>query len=275
MRLRRAVSVLPEGSEWWRTAVWRLGAALEATGSNRDALASYVNAYRALPDPTRRKVIEALYGKLNNGSLKGLDELLEPKQVAAATRPPATPGQPAAETTPAPTPTPTPAEAPAETPTPTPAPAETGTPTPTPTPSETPSPTETPTPSPSPAETPTETPAPTPTPSPAQPAPTPAPARRAQSGACVLAVSEPSVTIRKGGSAELTVSLENYTGLSTARIEHSTPNWADIVVLAAPRTAAERTSARFTVNSTSANAGAFNVVFTSPCGKQTVAVNVQ
>ncbi|HLM55194.1 MAG TPA: tetratricopeptide repeat protein [Pyrinomonadaceae bacterium] len=267
VRLRRAVSVLPEGSEWWRTAVWRLGAALEATGSNRDALASYVNAYRALPDPTRRKVIEALYGKLNNGSLKGLDELLEPREVAAARRPTPSPEQPAAETTP----TPTPAEVPAEMPTPTPSPAETPTPTPSPSPAETPAPTPeaTPAPTPTPTETPAETPAPTPTPSPEQPA------RRAQSGACVLTVSEPSLTIRKGGSAELTVSLENYTGLSTARIEHSTPNWADIVVLAAPRSAAERTSARFTVNSTSANTGAFNVTFTSPCGKQTVAVNVQ
>ena len=53
VRLRRAVSVLPESSAWWRTAEWRLGAALEASGSTRDALTAYVTSYRSLPDPNR------------------------------------------------------------------------------------------------------------------------------------------------------------------------------------------------------------------------------
>jgi len=309
VRLRRAVSVLPEGSEWWRTAVWRLGAALEASGSNRDALSAYVNSYRALPDPTRRAAIEALYRKLNNGSLSGLEKLLEPTAVASATgprRPPAPSEQPT-QTAPAPAPTTpettTPAEtpSPSETATPTPTPAETPaatptpseTPTPTPTPDEAPSPT--PTPAETPATTPSETPTPTPTPSPESPAPsseTPAPTpaatpdskapaaaptrptRAARPGACVLAFSEPSLTIKSnGGSAPVTVTFENYTGASTPRVETSTDNWADIVVLASPRT--ERTSARFTVNSVSSKTGAFVVTFTTPCGKQNLAVNVQ
>src|SRR5829696_3020507 len=100
VRLRRAVSVLPEGSAWWRTAEWRLGAALEASGSARDALAAYVTSYRALPDPKRLPTIEALYKKLNNGSLNGIEKLIGPPPSTAAAEtaaaePASTPAAPA------------------------------------------------------------------------------------------------------------------------------------------------------------------------------------
>src|SRR5437588_7166642 len=151
VRLRRAVSVLPEDSAWWRSAEWRLGAALEASGGARDALAAYVNSYRAQPDPTRRSVIEALYKRLNNGSLKGLDELLQvaPSNVAANT-PPAQPPTPAAESTPTTTPT----TIPTTTPTPSPTSSSATTPSTSTTPAASPTPSTDSKPAPSPNATP-------------------------------------------------------------------------------------------------------------------------
>lgn len=84
VRLRRAVSVLPENTVWWRNAEWRLGAALEASGSPREALASYVKSYRLQPEQTRLLVIEALYKRLNNGSTEGLDALVGAGSAEAA-----------------------------------------------------------------------------------------------------------------------------------------------------------------------------------------------
>ncbi len=75
-RLRRAISVLPENSVWWRNALWRLGGALEQTGNPADALAAYLKSYKnGSPDILRRAVLEALYRKVN-GSLEGLDAQL-------------------------------------------------------------------------------------------------------------------------------------------------------------------------------------------------------
>jgi uncharacterized membrane protein YgcG/tetratricopeptide (TPR) repeat protein len=71
--LRRSLSVLPENSAWWRTAQWHLGATLQATGNQPEALAAYLKGYnRQAPSPVQRAVIEALYRKVN-GSLDGLD----------------------------------------------------------------------------------------------------------------------------------------------------------------------------------------------------------
>lgn len=291
VRLRRAVSVLPEGSTWWRTAEWRLGAALEASGSARDALAAYVTSYRAQPEPTRLPVIEGLYKRLNNGSLKGLEELLKtPASAAAAGRTAPTtaaPGVPAetaatrtAEATTAAT---RPPAAVTTTPTPETSPAATPAPTPTPEPSATPSPEPTPTPSaePTPSAPPATPPAatPSPSPTPATPEPTPAPAtpsRAEPGGACALTAAETALNIKSnGGSATVALSLDNYAGRAPARIDPSTPSWADISVLAEPRAPADGNVTRFTVISVSAKTGAFLVTFTSPCGKQQVTVNVQ
>jgi tetratricopeptide (TPR) repeat protein len=74
--IRRALSVLPENSAWWRTAQWHLGAMLEAAGSRQEALAAYLKGYNPqAPSPMQRAVIEALYRKVN-GSLEGLNEKL-------------------------------------------------------------------------------------------------------------------------------------------------------------------------------------------------------
>ena len=92
----------------------------------------------------------------------------------------------------------------------------------------------------------------------------------------MLTAAETTLNIKsKVGSATVALSLDNYTGRAPARIEPSTLNWADISVLAEPRTPADGNAARFTVISVSAKTGAFLVTFTSPCGKQQVTVNVQ
>jgi tetratricopeptide (TPR) repeat protein/uncharacterized membrane protein YgcG len=71
--LRRALSVLPENSAWWRTAEWHLGTTLEATGNQQEALAAYLKGYNPkAPNPVQRAILEALYRKVN-GSLEGLD----------------------------------------------------------------------------------------------------------------------------------------------------------------------------------------------------------
>jgi len=76
--LNRALTVLPEGSPWWRTVQWHMGAALEATGNQQDALGAYIKGYNpAQPDPVRRAIIETLYRKVN-GSLDGLNAKIGP-----------------------------------------------------------------------------------------------------------------------------------------------------------------------------------------------------
>jgi Tfp pilus assembly protein PilF len=77
VRLRRAVSVLPEGTPASQVALWHLGMALAASGNQQEALNYYYKSYKSGgPDPARRAVIEALYRKAN-GSLDGLDEKLK------------------------------------------------------------------------------------------------------------------------------------------------------------------------------------------------------
>jgi Tfp pilus assembly protein PilF len=317
VRLRRAVSVLPEGSAWWRTAEWRLGMALEASGSPRDALNAYVTSYRVLPDPKLLPTIEALYKKLNSGSLNGLEKLLgTPPSTASAAAPPSsdaapatpapaeatTPTQPASDGAAAPTSagaaaptttTPTPEPAPA--PSPDSPPATEATPAPSPSPSPEPASTaptpgpvkeEAAKPEPTPAEpatsgtpetTPTPTPEPSPTPSPAAESKTPAAEPSpASGGPCALTVARSALSLKSnGGSVTVSVTLENYAGRTPPRIEPSTRNWADIIILAEPRRPEDGNAARFTISSISSKTGAFVVTFASPCGKREVTVNVQ
>jgi hypothetical protein len=338
VRLRRAVSVLPEGTVWWRTAEWRLGTALEASGSSRDALAAYVTSYRALPDPTRLVAIEALYKKLNNGSLNGLDRLLQaPATASAGPRPATLPAdttpstiattapstdatpepattitstpaasEPTTTPTPAPVAEPTPAPTPAVEPTPAAPPATEASPSPSPSPepaAASPTPTGSQTPEPvksddvskpevkRPGSTteeyatnaptaPTPTPEPTPSTPPAE-ATSPAAAKHASGGpagggACELTAAESAVSLKSnGGSATIAVTLENYSGRTPPRIEPSTPNWADITILAEPHKPEDGNASRFTIISVSPKTGAFLITFASPCGKQQVTANVQ
>lgn len=83
--LRRAATVLPEGTVWSRNNAWHTGTALEALGNSSEALTSYIKSYRAAaPDPVRRAVIENLYRRLNNNSVKGLDEFINAQATRAA-----------------------------------------------------------------------------------------------------------------------------------------------------------------------------------------------
>jgi Tfp pilus assembly protein PilF len=176
VRFRRAVSVMPEKSAWWRSSMWKLGAALQANGEKKEALDSYIRSYAIdKPDAAKYAVVESLYRDVN-GSTDGLEAKIGVNPMAAArTEPP--PAETAQATTVQPEPSPTPtaaaadtfvetvAEKPAATPTPepaaTPAPEPTATPTPEPTPTPTPEPTATPTPEPTPIPTPEPTATPT------------------------------------------------------------------------------------------------------------------
>ena len=114
VRLRRAVSVLPENSPWWRDALWHLGAALDGGGDGQAALAAYFRAYdRRSPDPARRAIIEGVYKRVN-GTLEGFEEKLNspPSAVALlrATTPPAGAATPTEAAAPPLTPTPSPSE---------------------------------------------------------------------------------------------------------------------------------------------------------------------
>ena len=84
VRLRRAISVLPPDSAWWRSGKWRLGDLLLADGKEQEALDQYVAAYdRTLGDRFRYIAIEGLYRRLN-GSVEGLEEKIGPPPAGVA-----------------------------------------------------------------------------------------------------------------------------------------------------------------------------------------------
>ncbi len=90
-RLRRAVVTSTEGTPLWRSAMWHLGGALEASGKNDQALLYYIKSYvNGPPDPARRSVIENVYKKVN-GTLDGLDDKIGPGFAAASASPTPTP----------------------------------------------------------------------------------------------------------------------------------------------------------------------------------------
>ncbi len=291
VRLRRAVSVTPENSPWARTALWHLGTALDAGGNQKDALAAYVKGYKLAPDPSRRLVVEALYVKINK-SPDGLDKLLGESLTSAATggggratsvpSPATTAGDATNTAAPA---TNTEAALTTQTSTPSPVPAATATPAQDATPAEV-APVTTPAetaPVPAPATvtasssgaTSTASPAPQATPE-AMPAPKTVQKQKGIGGSCVVSISESSVQMsRNGGSATLTLTLENYAAATRPRINVATLNWADIVVLAEPHADSDGNVYKFTITSTSQKAGAFAVNFTTPCGKREVTVSVK
>jgi tetratricopeptide (TPR) repeat protein len=86
-RLRRAVTTAPEGTPLSRSAMWHLGAALEATGKNDQALLYYIKSYvKGPPDAARRSIIENVYKKVN-GTLDGLEDKIGPGFAAATASP--------------------------------------------------------------------------------------------------------------------------------------------------------------------------------------------
>jgi len=189
--LKRAVTILPEGTPAARTSLWHLGAALDRQNKKAEALSYYIKSYNTgEPDSGRRAVIEQLYRKVN-GSLEGLDERIGPSpgttvgaQTPATTSTPDKNNDIAAQPTSSPESTP-PATvlsvmpsspspgAPVTTPqaTPSPEPASPGSTSPPPASEPTASPEPTPSPDSTPVAAPTREPAPT-----ATPESTPAPA---------------------------------------------------------------------------------------------------
>ena len=84
VRLRRAISVLPPDSAWWRSGKWRLGDLLLADGKEQEALDQYVAAYdRTQGDRFRYIAIEGLYRRVN-GSVEGLEEKIGPPPAGVA-----------------------------------------------------------------------------------------------------------------------------------------------------------------------------------------------
>lgn len=83
VRFRRAASVLPENSSWWRANLWELGTALEGAGKPEEALDAYLKSYNTeQPSETKRFMIELLYRKVK-GNLEGLDDLIGANPFAA------------------------------------------------------------------------------------------------------------------------------------------------------------------------------------------------
>jgi hypothetical protein len=201
--LKRAVTIIPEGTPAARASLWHLGVALERQDKKAEALSYYIKSYSLGElDPVRRAVIEQLYRKVN-GSLDGLDEQIGPGLATSANAPtpasdkpgdtvqptaspestpaatPADSGTQAshaalAPLTPSPVPSPSPSSEPAVTTTPTAPPAETPQSAPTQTPAAQLEPSPQPTPGSTPEVLPVASPTPQPTPV-AVPDSTPAP----------------------------------------------------------------------------------------------------
>ncbi len=77
VRLKRAISILPKGSSYLRSTMWRMGTVLEVQGKAEEALDRYIAGYSPEEgDEVKKLVIESLYKKIN-GSLDGLQERLE------------------------------------------------------------------------------------------------------------------------------------------------------------------------------------------------------
>ncbi|HLO01457.1 MAG TPA: tetratricopeptide repeat protein, partial [Pyrinomonadaceae bacterium] len=85
--LKRAVTILPEGTPAARASLWHLGVALERQDKKAEALSYYIKSYNSGEfDPVRRAVIEQLYRKVY-GSLDGLDERIGPATSVSAGAP--------------------------------------------------------------------------------------------------------------------------------------------------------------------------------------------
>lgn len=77
-RFRRALTVYPKDSAWWRSAMWNLGSALEASNEEAEALRTYISSYKIdKPNPSRYLTIARLYKKLN-GNIDGLEAEIGP-----------------------------------------------------------------------------------------------------------------------------------------------------------------------------------------------------
>ncbi len=173
VRLKRALTVLPEKSTWWRSALRTLGEAYLGENNEAEALEAFIKAYDLdQPDKEQRIALSVLWVKVK-GTTDGLEARIGPDPFTEAVAiveptPTPTPEVKLPQDLPlASTPTPIPSAVPAATPTPEPSPTVEATPTPAvetvPTPTPEPSPTVEATPTPAVETLPTPTPEPTPT----------------------------------------------------------------------------------------------------------------
>jgi tetratricopeptide (TPR) repeat protein len=150
VRLRRAITVLPENSIWWRTSLWKMGTVLDVTGKGEEAFAAYSKSYVSgsqdqLKWATLQGICQRLYNTTNDcekrvaiaartdltakaSSNSLLKDTSKPEPAASPTPDPAL-VKPTPETSPtvepAATPAPTPESTPAVEPSPKPAVDET------------------------------------------------------------------------------------------------------------------------------------------------------
>ncbi len=293
VRLKRAVSVLPVDSAWWRSSTWRLGTALAATNKNAEALDFYYKSYKSgTPDPIKYSVIEALYKNMN-GSTDGLEVKIGRNPLGVS---PETVAQ-----QPTPTPEPMPEPMPEPTPEPTPEPKPETTPQPKFDPSIAPGPPqEAPTPEIVPTPTPTATPTPTPVVDEPKPSPTPVvdavdkekppglfepviisiPSSKpkvktgettAAITPCTVTLSEESISLKNNGAdLAVIVGTEGENDLTAVAATASGP---DIEVRREAITEIKG-RALFVIRSVTATTGDFKILFELPCGKKELPVKV-
>ncbi len=73
IRLKRAVSILPAKSSWWRDSQWRLGTVLESDDKLKDALDAYIKSYvNGEPSLVKYSVVQSIYQRVN-GNTDGLE----------------------------------------------------------------------------------------------------------------------------------------------------------------------------------------------------------
>lgn len=100
VRLRRAISVLPADSAWWRSSMWRLGTTLETSGKDKEALDAYVASYKSQPGSGAKYLaIRSVYQKVNGGKTDELEKLIGPNpiQIGAIAAAPTPEPKPAVE----------------------------------------------------------------------------------------------------------------------------------------------------------------------------------
>lgn len=277
IRFRRASTVLPADSSWWRTSTWQLASALDAAGQNAEAIELYYKSYRSgAADPIKYSVIESLYRRIN-GNADGLEAKIGANPLnVATTEPEVTEPQPKTPVEPEATPTP-----PIDTKLPELVPAKPD-PSPTPQTSTTPEPIATPTEvigkktEAITTEKPKELFPPVvitvPQPDTKATADSTSPPTKDSIKPCVVTSSEEAITIQNSGS-EIAVIIGTESDEDLTDISATSSSSADILIRREPITAV-KTKGIFIVRSISTAKGVFRAIFALPCGKREINVTV-
>lgn len=251
-RFKRAVSILPEKSAWWRSSLWRLGTALEKEGKSAEALEAYIKSYtNDVPSLEKYSIIETLYQKIN-GNTNGLEQKIGAK--------PASPNQTEANAQASPTPAPVTENKPTEivaevSPSPTPKTEEKTEPKLTPTPKIEVVVTEN-------VGT-------------GEVRQRRVPIGNTENAPCPIFVSQENISLLNGGGTlGILVGFTNQGGdLKQIKAVSSSPN--DVQITLDPEIGANSERAFYIVKSVSTRTGIFTVSFEAPCGKKEITVKVR